>query len=146
MPEEIYRHNKTDSGSLPRIINILVILLVGFGKFTFGDSPVNFAPWIAVLMFTAQFRWLIWEWKPQRYSLTLGPKALIFEEKGNRTSIQKDDLARILASQTKRKTKDYLLLKTDGSCHPIPQRCLGNNHKFEETLLTLGYPLETVES
>ena len=146
MPEEIYQHSKTISGSGARIATILFILLVGFGKFTLGDSPVNLAPWLAALMFMVQFKWLIWEWRPQRCSLTLGPKAIIFEEKGQRTSISKDDIARILASQTKRRTKEYILLKNDGAYHVIPSACIGNNHEFEEKTVSFGYPLEAVKA
>ncbi|MGJ8723138.1 MAG: hypothetical protein ACSHYB_01165 [Roseibacillus sp.] len=146
MPEEIYLHRKTILGSMPRIVTLLVILLIGCGKFTFGEASLNFAPWLAALMFMVQFKWLIWEWRPQRWSLTLGPKALIFEAQGKCTSIPKTDITRILASQTKRKTREYILLQTDGSYHVIPSTCIGNNYKFEETMTTLGYPLEAVEA
>ena len=51
MSEEIYRHNKTILGFLPRVTTILLLLLLGFGKLTFGEHPFNFAPLLAATLF-----------------------------------------------------------------------------------------------
>ena len=144
MAEEIYRYSKTKFGIFPKVVSILTIIFFGTGNFTFGDSDRNFAPFIAALVIIIEFKTLIWDWKPKRWNLTLGPKALIFEEGGKHTSIQKKDIARILASPTKRGKQEYILLESNGSYHVIPHPCIGNQRKFEKTMTDLGYPLEKV--
>lgn len=146
MSEELYRYTKTKFDCLPRVLAILIIVLLGTGNLTFGISTHNFAPYLAAFLFILQFRWLIWEWRPQRWSLTLGPKALIFEERGEQTSILKNDITRILSTQLTHGHNEYLILLNDNSHHVIPRICIGNDQEFAQTLTTLRYPLERVQA